>query len=140
MRTLNKLQPWALFLLRLTVGVAMVYHSYGKVYSAEGFHSGHYLAALEHFNDFVVTLGLPRWLGDISTVTEFVGGTSLIFGLLTRFWAFLITGNMLIALITVNYHGGYRGSEYTLALIAMSLMLVSAGSGSLSLDRKFGFS
>ena len=140
MRSLNKLQPWSLFLLRLAVGVTMVYNSHGKVYSAPDFQHGRYLAPLEHFNDFVVTLGLPRWLGYVSTVTEFVGGVCLVLGLLTRFWAFLIAGNMLVALVTVNYHHGYSGSEYTLALISMSLLLVTTGSGALALDRRFGLS
>jgi uncharacterized membrane protein YphA (DoxX/SURF4 family) len=40
----------------------------------------------------------------------------------------------------VNIHGGYGGAQYTLALIPMALMLVVAGSGALSLDRRFGLS
>jgi putative oxidoreductase len=88
----------------------------------------------------VATLGLPYWLGYVSIMTEFFGGLFLILGLLTRFWAFMIMGNMLVALWTVNRHHGYEGSEYTLALICMAFMLVVAGSGAAAMDRRMGIS
>ena len=140
MRTLARLQPWTLFLLRIAVGFSLVYHSHDKVFTASAFHSGHYLAPMQNFNRFVAHLGLPPWLGYVSTITEFFGGLCLLLGLLTRFWASLVAVNMLVALFTVNIHHGYPGSEVTLALIAMSLMLVTAGSGALALDRRFGLS
>lgn len=142
MRTLARLQPLALMLLRLVVGVALIYNSWSKVIPPDGFRHAylhhHLLGAVEHFNDFVVTLHLPRWLGYVSTATEFVGGLCLVLGLLTRFWAVMVAINMLVALVMVNIHHGYSGSEFTLSLIAMALMLVTAGSGSYSLDRRFG--
>ncbi len=137
MRTLARLQPWTLFLLRIAVGFAMVYHSHAKVFTTASIHSGHYLAPMQSFNQIVARLGLPPWLGYVSTVTEFFGGLSLLLGIFTRVWAFLIAINMLVALITVNLHRGYPGSELSLALLAMSLMLVTAGSGKLALDRRF---
>jgi putative oxidoreductase len=139
-RNLNKLQPWALMLLRLTLGVAMLFHGWEKLIPAGGLHRTHPLAGIDAFARFVAELGLPAWLGYVSIATEFVGGAFVIVGLLTRFWAFLIAGNMLVALWKVNLHHGYGGSEYTLALITMALMLVVAGSGALSLDRRFGIS
>jgi putative oxidoreductase len=139
-RSLAKLQPWALTLLRLTLGVSMLVHGWEKLIPAGGLHRAHPLAGFEVFNHFVATLGLPYWLGYVSIVTEFCGGIFLIFGLLTRFWAFMILGNMLVALWTVDRHQGYAGSEYTLALISMALMLVVAGSGALALDRRLGIS
>lgn len=144
MRSLAKLQPYALLLIRLVLGFAMVFHSWGKVLPATGMRHAFYhhglLTSVEHFNDFVETLGLPRWAGYLSTLTEFVGGLCLLIGFLTRFWSFLVTGNMLVALIMVNRHHGYAGSEYTIALIAMAFLLFTAGSGALSLDRRFGLS
>ncbi len=137
-RSLTRLQPWALTLLRLVLGVSMLVHGWDKLIPASGLHRSHPLAGIESFNHFVVSLGLPYWLGYVSIATEFLGGTCLILGLLTRFWAFLVVGNMLVALWKVNAHHGYGGSEYTLALVAMGFMLVVAGSGALSLDRRFG--
>jgi putative oxidoreductase len=139
-RSLAKLQPWALTLLRLVLGVSMLVHGWEKLIPAGGLHRAHPLAGFESFNRFVVSLGLPYWLGYVSIVTEFFGGLFLLLGLLTRFWAFLILGNLLVALWTVNRHHGYSGSEYTLSLVVIAFMLVTAGSGALSLDRRFGIS
>ena len=59
--------------MRLVLGVAMVYHGYGKVIPAHGLHDRP-LAALDHWSHYVGTLGLPPWLGYISALTEFLGG------------------------------------------------------------------
>jgi putative oxidoreductase len=138
-KSLNSLQPWGAFLLRLVLGIAMVYHGYDKVIPAGGFHGGNTFSALNHHSHFVASLGLPYWLGYVSALTEFVGGILLILGLLTRFAAFLVAINMLIALILVNRHHGYAGSEYSLALFAIAVMLIFTGAGAVALDRKIGF-
>ena len=139
-RSLARLQPWALMLLRLALGVTMLFHGYEKLIPPGGLHRSNPLAGFNYFNHFVVSLGLPYWLGYVSIVTEFVGGAFLILGLLTRFCALMIAGNMLVALWKVNLHHGYTGSEYSIVLVTMALMLVVAGSGSLALDRRFGLS
>lgn len=142
MRFLARLQPYAILLIRLVVGISMVYHSWGKVMPADGlvhaYRQHTLLSSFEHFNDFVVTLHLPRWLGYLSTVTEFLGGVCLVLGLLTRLWGLMICGNMLVALAFVNVRHGYAGSEYSLALVVMAFLLLTAGGGAWSLDRKFG--
>ena len=142
MRSLAKLQPYALLLIRLVVGLSMVYHSWDKVIPADGLRHAYYhhqlLAPEQNFNVFVASLGMPAWSGYLSTAAEFLGGLFLIAGLLTRFWAILIAVNMLFAIILVNRHHGYAGSEYSLALFAMTFLLFTAGSGALSLDRRFG--
>ncbi len=57
-------------------------------------------------------------------------------GLLTRLAAFMVAIDMLVALITVNRHHGYTGSEYPLALFAIAVMLTFYGPGAVSLDRR----
>lgn len=138
--SLNRLQPWGAFFLRLVLGAAMIYHGYSKVIPAGGFHGGNAFAALEHHSKFVASLGLPYWLGIVSALTEFLGGILVLLGLLTRFAAILISINMLVAVVMVNRHHGYAGSEYVLALLAIALMLSFYGSGACALDRKFGLS
>ncbi len=139
-RFLNRLQPWALTLLRLVLGVAMLLHGWDKLIPSGGLHRTHLLAGAEAFGRYVATLGLPYWLGCVAVVTEFFGGLCLILGLLTRFWALLVAGDMLVAIAKVDIHHGYSGSQYSLALLVMALMLLAAGSGALSLDRRFGLS
>jgi putative oxidoreductase len=126
---LNSLQPCGALLMRLVLGISMVIHGYPKVIPH---------GALSHHAHFVASLGLPYWLGYVSAFTEFAGGILLIIGLLTRFAAFMVSINMLVALVTVNRHHGYSGSEYPLTLLVIAIMLVLYGAGSLALDRKFG--
>ena len=140
MRSLSKLQPWTLFLVRIVIGVAMVYHGYPKAVPAHGLFRGHPYAALEAYAGHVVSLGLPRWVGYVSALTEFVGGLFLVFGFLTRFAALMVAADLLLELVVVNLHRGYAGSEYNLALIVMALLLVTTGSGAASLDRRMGLS
>jgi putative oxidoreductase len=138
-KSLNNLQPWGAFLLRLVLGAAMIYHGYHKVIPAGGLHGGNAFAAIEHHSRYVVSLGLPYWLGMVSALTEFVGGILILLGLFTRFAAFLIAMNMLVAVVMVNRHHGYGGSEYSLALLAIALMLFFYGAGVCALDRRLGF-
>ena len=126
--------------MRLVLGAAMIYHGYSKVVPAGGFHRGNTFSALEHHAHFVSSLGLPYWLGYVSALTEFLGGILILIGLLTRFAAFMIACNMTVALVVVNRHHGYSGSEYSLALLVIALMLLFYGAGNFALDRKFGLS
>ncbi len=139
-KSLNSLQPWGALFLRLVLGFAMVYSGYNKVIPAGGFHGGNTFSALDHYGHYIVSLGLPYWLGYVSAFTEFIGGILILLGLMTRFAAFMIAGNMLIALLWVNRHHGYSGSEYSLALLVIALMLLFTGAGAVALDRKIGFS
>lgn len=136
-KSLNSLQPWGAFFLRLVLGCAMVYHGYHKVIPANGHNI---FSAMQHHSHVVVSLGLPYWLGYVSALTEFLGGILILLGLFTRFAAFMIAANMLVALIAVDFHHGYASSEFALALLAIAIMLLFYGAGVLALDRKIGFS
>ena len=139
-RLLDGLQPWALLLLRLTLGVAMLYNGWDKVVPTSGLHGNHLFSALQHWNEFVVRLGMPAWLGTVSALTEFFGGVLLLVGLFTRVVALLVAVNMAVALWKVNLHHGYAGSQYSVALLAMAVLLVTTGSGALALERRLGLS
>lgn len=138
-RWLTNLQPWAAFLLRLTLGAAMVYHGYGKVIPTHGLHDSP-LSAMDHFSRVVASKGVPPWLGYVSALTEFVGGILLLVGLLTRFAAFMVAINMTVAIILVDRYKGYAASEYAIALLAIAVMLLCYGTGAVALDRKLGLS
>jgi putative oxidoreductase len=139
-RQLNRLQPWGIFLLRVVLGISMTYHGYQHLIPPGGLHRSNPLGGVDYFAQFVVSLGMPHWLGYVSVATEFIGGIFLILGFLTRFAAFMVAGNMIVALVKVNIHHGYSGSEYTLSLIAMAILLVLTGSGAAATDRRMGLS
>jgi putative oxidoreductase len=127
---LNSLQPWGALLLRLVLGVCTAVHGYQKVVPH---------GALAHYCHYIATLGLPYWLGYVSSFTELVCGAFLILGLLTRLSAFLLAINMLVALFKLGIHENLDGWSYIAALAAIAIMLVFYGAGKLAVDRKIGF-
>ena len=135
---LSRFEPWGATLLRLVLGVALVYHGYGKVIPAHGV-SVHPFSALQSYAHFVAGLGVPGWLGYVSALTEFAGGGLLVLGLLTRFAAFMAAGNMLVALCAVTLHRGYEASQYPLSLFAIAVMLLFTGGGAAAVDQRIGF-
>ena len=134
---LRSLEPWGATLLRLVLGIALVYHGYGKVVPSHGA-AAHPLSAMQTYAHFVASLGLPGWLGYVSALTEFLGGLLLVVGLMTRLAALLAAANMLVAVSAVTLHRGYGMSEYPIALFAMAVMLVLTGAGAAALDRRIG--
>jgi putative oxidoreductase len=127
---LNSLQPWGALLMRLALGLSMAVHGYEKVIPH---------GAVNHFAHYIVTLGLPYWLGYVSAYTEFAGGILLILGLLTRLVSALVAINMLTAFFLVGIHQGFGIYNYILALAALGIMLLFYGAGAMALDRKVGF-
>jgi putative oxidoreductase len=116
--------------MRLALGISMAVHGYQKVIPH---------GALNHYVHYIVSLGIPHWLGYVSAYTEFVGGILLIIGLLTRLTAALVAINLLVAFFYVGIHQGFGIYNYILALIALGIMLTFYGAGALALDRKIGF-
>lgn len=58
-RWLNRFQPWGVLLLRIVLGVAMVYHGYPKVIPSGGLHSHNTFAAVDHYTHYIATLRMP---------------------------------------------------------------------------------
>ncbi|MGH9529895.1 MAG: DoxX family protein, partial [Terriglobales bacterium] len=95
MRDLERLQPLALLVLRLVLGVIMVAHGFGKVFGG-----------MAHHVQMVSSLGLPGWLAYFSAAAEFFGGILVIAGFLTRFAALAIVIDMAVAIWKVHWKNG----------------------------------
>lgn len=126
MRYLDRLQPLALFVMRLTLGAIFVAHGYHKVFGG-----------LHHHVQFVTSLGLPAWSAYVSAFTEFFGGLLVLVGLFTRVAALAICINMCVAIAKVHFHNGLMGEhgyEFPLALAALAFALIFFGGGPIALD------
>ena len=123
---LDRMQPLGLLVLRLVLGVIFIAHGYHKL-------NGH----MHEFAGTVAGLALPPWLAYVAALTEFLGGILVILGLFTRFAAFAITIDMLVAISKVHWkHGlvGNGGYEFPLALAAIAFALIFLGAGPIALD------
>jgi putative oxidoreductase len=123
---LDRLQPLALLVMRLSVGVIMVAHGYHKVFGG-----------LHHHAQMVAGLGLPAWLGYVSSFTEFFGGLLLLVGLFTRCAAIAVCIDLIVAIWKVHWHNGLTGDhgyEFPLAVATLAFALIFFGAGPIALD------
>jgi putative oxidoreductase len=129
LRYLDRLQPLALLVMRLTLGTIMTVHGYHKVFGG-----------LQHFAHMVGGMGLPSWLGYVSAFTELLGGLLLIVGLFTRPAAFAVCFDLCVAIWKVHLHNGLLGSpdrpgfEFPLAAATLAFALIFFGAGAISID------
>ena len=126
MRVLDRLQPLALLVLRVVIGVIMIAHGYSKVFG--GF---------SHVIDMVQHIGFPGWMAYVLAATEFLGGMLMIAGLFTRVEAVAMLIDMSVAIWKIHWHNGLKGPggvEFPLAVAAIAFALIFFGAGSISID------
>ncbi len=129
MDSLNRVQPFALAVLRIVFGVIMLMHGKAKVFGG-----------MEAHKHLVAMIGMPPWMGYISAWLEFAGGILLIVGLLTRLIGLGFTIEMLVAIFRVHLkHGliGPGGYELPLLVCLIAFTLIFFGAGPISLDWLF---
>lgn len=129
MRSLDRLQPLALLLMRLSLGCIMTVHGYHKVFGG-----------LQHFAHMVGGMGIPAWLGYLAAFTELLGGLLLIVGFFTRPAALAICIDLTVAIWKVHLHNGLLGSpdrpgfEFPLAAATLAFALIFFGAGPIAVD------
>lgn len=126
MHYLDRLQPLALFVMRLALGAVMLGHGYQKVFGG-----------LHHHVEFVVSLGLPAWSAYLSAFTEFFGGILILIGLFTRIASAAVCFDLCVAIAKVHFHNGLlseHGYQFPLALAALAFALVFFGAGPIAFD------
>ena len=129
MRYLDRLQPLALLVMRLSLGAIMMAHGYQKV-----FHG------LRPFAHAVGSMGLPFWLGYVAAFTELIGGLLIFAGLFTRPAAFAVSIHLCVAIWKVHLHNGLMGSpdrpgiEFPLAAATLAFALIFFGAGPIAID------
>ncbi|MBZ5705450.1 MAG: DoxX family protein [Acidobacteriia bacterium] len=126
MRYLDRLQPLALLVLRVALGVVMVAHGYSKVFGG-----------LSHYVQYVTSLGLPGWWAYLSAAAEFLGGLLVLAGLFTRVSALAICIDLGVAIWKAHWRNGLlgdKGYEFPLALAAIAFALIFFGAGPIALD------
>ncbi len=129
---LNKLEkyaPYAVVPLRVVVGLAFVFHGYGKLFGGIAGTAG-----------FFASVGIPAamFFAWVVALIEFFGGIALVLGLFTRYAAGLLSVVMLVAIFKVHLAKGFSGPggyELPLVYLAGTLALFLRGAGVWSLER-----
>jgi putative oxidoreductase len=118
----------ALLLLRVVVGLAFMFHGWGKIQNPFGW------------------MGEDSWapgiLQALAALSEFGGGLAWVLGLLTPLASLGVASTMLVATFTHAIVKGDpfvgRGGSYELALVylCIAMVILAAGPGAISIDRK----
>jgi putative oxidoreductase len=126
LRSLEKLRPVALLLLRCGLALVFLYHGYPKLFGKTAV----FVSSFEG-------LGLPGYLVYIVGAIEVLGGLMLALGLGTRVAGLVLLLDMGAAMWKYNFSEGiYAVREYELPLVLglAALALATTGAGPWSLD------
>ncbi len=120
---------WGVTLVRWVLG--MIFFREGSMKFFGWFGGGGWAATCAYFS----SLGIPfpelnAWL---VAATEFFGGIAFLLGFLSRLAAIPVGATMLVAILTAHLKGGW---SYPLLILAGCLLMIQAGSGPFSLDRR----
>lgn len=126
MTSLNRIAPYVLSLFRFIIGFLFIEHGLDKVFGGLITHQVHAGGGgLEVAGAYI----------------ELVGGALILVGLLTRFAAFICSGQMAVAYFLVHASGGFwpvaNGGERAVFYCFGFFYLVFAGPGPISLDALF---
>jgi putative oxidoreductase len=126
---------------RITLGVVILPHGAQKLL---GWFGGYGFEGTMQF--FTVTMGLPSWLAATVIFTEFFGGLALIAGAAARVAALGVGSIMVSAMLMVHKSHGFfanwegnqagEGIEFHLLAVALALVVLINGAGSVSVDRR----
>lgn len=120
----------ALLILRVVLGVIMLYHGYPKLTDFGGTASG--FAGMG--------IPLPTLSAAFSTIAEAGGGLLILLGVATDVAGLLFAIDMLGAITFVHAKNGFSvadgGVEWPLALLAMALAVALAGPGRWAVGRR----
>jgi len=134
------LLQFALLVVRVALGACIFVHGLGKLGLLKSNPAG-----IKGFVGWLESMGMPypRLNAWAATLTEVLGGMAFALGLGTRFVAFALTINMVVAVVKGHKGGGYLilnnppGAEYALNLAILFAVFVLIGPGAFSLDYYF---
>ena len=118
----NRLTAIAYCGMRVALGVTFIVHGFGK-FGNEG------------FVGWMSSYGISPEVAMLIALGEFVPGILLVAGVLSRISASIIAVIMLAAMIVVKgltSFAGDDGYEFDLVLLAISLLVITAGPGRMS--------
>lgn len=125
-------QDWqaglALLAIRVAGGIAFIYHGAAHLFGSFG---GPGPIGFAHM------LHVPVYIATLVGFAEFLGGISLLTGILARLGALAIMPVMLGAIVMVHWHNGLDvtkgGFEYAFTQLLIAVAILIAGAGPYSL-------
>ena len=134
-----RMTAFSLLMMRVVVGVVMVYYGLQNVFGLMG---GQGFDASSKF--FAETFGVELYVGQVAMGAQLTAGVLLILGLLTRYAAAIVGAVMFIgavigaksteSLVKTTSEDPLAAVGYPSLIVVMALVLILLGGGMLSLD------
>lgn len=125
-----------LALMRVILGIIFFMHGFQKAF---GWFGGFGFHGTMHF--FTGMLHIPAFFALLAILAESVGSILLLLGFFTRFAAFCLLVDMMVAIFRVHVTHGFfspMGYEYPLTVAALAFLIMIKGAGSVSIDYALG--
>jgi putative oxidoreductase len=125
----TRLAPYALLLLRLTLGILFFVHAGAKIF----------IVGPANVAGFFATLGYPSWLAYVTICWEILGGVALVLGIWPRVTAIAVIPVLLGAILSVHGPAGFLftnpkgGWEFPGLWIIGLVAIALAGDGAFAL-------
>jgi putative oxidoreductase len=140
-RDASRARDVALLVMRLALGWVFIYHGAGKLFNYAG------QGGLSGTKDYFAFLSIKpaAFWALVAGLVEFLGGISMVIGLLVRISGVLLAVEMTIAYFIANFtccmlpstHSkAGDGAQINISLFALALGVALLGAGSVSLDRR----
>ena len=126
---MNKLQLWfssksdlGLLIIRLFIGLRIIYGVFDNIISWN---------KMMEFADFLKASGfpLPTLCAVVSVYAQFICGVLILIGYKTRFAAFILAFNFIVAIVIVHLNDSIEVMSPALAMLFISLGLLFTGAG-----------
>jgi putative oxidoreductase len=128
-------QDWALFIIRVVIGVVFVLHGSQKVF---GWFGGQ---GLDGFANYLSAMNVPAFLSYLAACMELFGGIMIVLGIATEIASLVLVPVMIVAVYLVHWEHGYfiqnNGYEYALNLTFFLIALIIGGPGKYALYDPF---
>ncbi|MDB4984655.1 MAG: DoxX family protein [Patescibacteria group bacterium] len=112
-----------LFIIRFVAGVIFLYEGIQKLNDMHGTIA------------FFASLGFGAFFAWLVAIIEILGGASLILGLWSKFFSFLLAITMIVAIIKVTGPVGIEMSFAPLLLLSVAIAVLFSGCGAYSICR-----
>ena len=123
----QRFSDFALLLLRVFVGVFLVWGVWEKISSSESMHEFAAFLATHKFPS-------PEILAPVAVYLQLLVGAGFILGLFTRWAGIVCVVVFAVAIAMVDRHGGMRGIFPSGCLVFIGLYLATHGAGLFSVD------
>jgi len=122
-------RDWGILLLRLFIGVRLIYGVIDNVISWE-----HMIRFSDFLKDF--HFPFPKACAVTSVYLQLLAGIMIVLGLRIRYAALLMIVNFAIALFMVHRHDSVEGMTPALAILFCCILFLFQGAGRISIDKK----